>query len=374
MGVIVLMMIVVCGDDTQALRDTISSLCSLNKVGQFASCCGSYDNGATITLEDSAARSCFISDLKSTTGSVLTGLGFRDKGLSVLGKDVFSSFTKLSSLSFQKNSLASIESGVFNGLNSLMSLSFDSNKLTSIPSDVFNHLTLLKSLNLQSNSLESLHQSTFANVRNLVSLDLHSNKLSSLPSSIFYSNINLRSLALNGNGLTSLPDGIFSQVKLFTTLDLSFNSLAHIDMGNTTATFFYLQSNYLVTFHHDDYVLKQTTLKMTIQLDDNCLIQSKLPSYQSTDVELKTGTNQGRCVDGTCTNQALRDSGCFLCSNEKCVTCIENYTVRDEKCVECSQSEVCPFNNSNSQPSGATQIHFNVLSFIISVAIALFFI
>ena len=72
MGVIVL--IVVSGDDTQALRDTISSLCSLNKVGQFASCCGSYDNGASITLEWSKARECFISGLVSTTGSVLTYL------------------------------------------------------------------------------------------------------------------------------------------------------------------------------------------------------------------------------------------------------------------------------------------------------------
>ena len=74
MGVIVLMMIVVSGDDTQALRDTISSLCSLNKVGQFASCCGSYDNGASITLASSTARNCFISELGSTTGSVLTSL------------------------------------------------------------------------------------------------------------------------------------------------------------------------------------------------------------------------------------------------------------------------------------------------------------
>ena len=73
-GVIVLMMIVVSGDDTQALRDTISSLCSLNKVGQFSSCCGSYDNGATITLKDTPAKSCFISGLGSTTGSVLSSL------------------------------------------------------------------------------------------------------------------------------------------------------------------------------------------------------------------------------------------------------------------------------------------------------------
>ena len=69
-----LMMTVVCGDDTQALRDTISSLCSLNKVGKFATCCGSYDNGASITLENSPARARFIAGLGSTTGSVLTSL------------------------------------------------------------------------------------------------------------------------------------------------------------------------------------------------------------------------------------------------------------------------------------------------------------
>ena len=74
MGVIVLMMIVVCGDDTQALRHTISSLCSLNKVGKFASCCVSYDNGVSVTLKSSSARNCFIASLASTTGSVLTKL------------------------------------------------------------------------------------------------------------------------------------------------------------------------------------------------------------------------------------------------------------------------------------------------------------
>ena len=72
--VIVLMMIVVEGDDTQALRNTISSLCSLNSVGKFHDCCVSYDNGAPITLASSTARSCFISGLTSTSGSVLTSL------------------------------------------------------------------------------------------------------------------------------------------------------------------------------------------------------------------------------------------------------------------------------------------------------------
>ena len=168
MGVIVL--IAVSGDDTQALRDTISSLCSLNRVGWFASCCKSYNNGASITLEYSTVRSCFISGLGSTTGSVLSSLfvicfifvlfllfddchcfssffffsGFNSKQLSVLGKDVFSSLTNLNSLLpfllfpqfissftpfhhfgvFESSRLVSIESGAFNGLNNLVYLSF----------------------------------------------------------------------------------------------------------------------------------------------------------------------------------------------------------------------------------------------------------
>ena len=69
-----LMMVFVEGDDTQALRQTISSLCSLNSVGKFASCCVSYDNGASLTLAYSTARGCFITDLTSTAGSVLTSL------------------------------------------------------------------------------------------------------------------------------------------------------------------------------------------------------------------------------------------------------------------------------------------------------------
>ena len=69
-----MMSAVVSGDDTQALRDTVSSLCSLNKVGEFASCCASYDNGASLTLETSEARSCFISGLASTTGSIVSSL------------------------------------------------------------------------------------------------------------------------------------------------------------------------------------------------------------------------------------------------------------------------------------------------------------
>ena len=59
----------VLGDDTQALRDTLSSLCSLNKEGQFGSCCASYDI-SSVTLAYSSVRNCFVSSLSSTSGSV----------------------------------------------------------------------------------------------------------------------------------------------------------------------------------------------------------------------------------------------------------------------------------------------------------------
>ena len=59
----------VLGDDTQAFRKTLSSLCSLNKEGQFGSCCVSYDI-SSVTLASSAARDCFISSLSFTSGSI----------------------------------------------------------------------------------------------------------------------------------------------------------------------------------------------------------------------------------------------------------------------------------------------------------------
>ena len=73
---IVLMLAVVVsvlGDDTQALRDTLSSLCSLNKEGQFGSCCKKYDI-SSVTLYYSTARNCFISSIYSTYEGSITWL------------------------------------------------------------------------------------------------------------------------------------------------------------------------------------------------------------------------------------------------------------------------------------------------------------
>ena len=59
----------VLGDDTQALRDTLSSLCSLNKEGHFGSCCKSYGI-SSVTLASGPAGNCFIYSLSYTSGSI----------------------------------------------------------------------------------------------------------------------------------------------------------------------------------------------------------------------------------------------------------------------------------------------------------------
>ena len=56
-------------------------------------------------------------------------------------------------------------------------------------------------------------------------------------------------------------------------------------------------------------------------------------------------------MDGTCKNQKLRDSGCFVCSkgkngDEKCVSCIEDHILFYGTCVTCLPNEECSFNNS----------------------------
>ena len=70
MMTLVVVSMCVLGDDTQALQDTLSSLCSLNKEGQFGSCCESYDI-SSVTLASSPARNCFISSLSSTSGTII---------------------------------------------------------------------------------------------------------------------------------------------------------------------------------------------------------------------------------------------------------------------------------------------------------------
>ena len=68
-------------------------------------------------------------------------------------------------------------------------------------------------------------------------------------------------------------------------------------------------------------------------------------------MKVNIGTNQGNCPVGTCSNNTLRESGCFICSNggdgDECVTCLNNHIVFNGRCVGCLGMEDCPFNNSD---------------------------
>ena len=104
------------GGDTMAFRDTLSSLCSLNTVGRFASCCGRYEM-RSVTLDPSEARNCFVPSITYTSGSLLTSLfvllfvlfailrsnrSLEGRELSVLGSGVFSNLTNLMSLLYSR--------------------------------------------------------------------------------------------------------------------------------------------------------------------------------------------------------------------------------------------------------------------------------
>ncbi len=54
---------VVCGDDTHAVRDTFSSLCSINRGSVFSSCCREHP-ASSIDLRRRESWSCYANELK----------------------------------------------------------------------------------------------------------------------------------------------------------------------------------------------------------------------------------------------------------------------------------------------------------------------
>ena len=68
-------------------------------------------------------------------------------------------------------------------------------------------------------------------------------------------------------------------------------------------------------------------------------------------MKVNIGTSQGNCAVGTCSNNTLRESGCFICSNggdgDECLTCLTNHILFNGRCVGCLGMEDCPFNNSD---------------------------
>ena len=70
---LMLLVVNVHGDDTIALRNTISSLCSLNSVGTFASCCKERDL-ELLTLNNKTSWDCFVRDMEFDNQNNITSL------------------------------------------------------------------------------------------------------------------------------------------------------------------------------------------------------------------------------------------------------------------------------------------------------------
>ena len=155
---------VVCGDDTNAIRDTLSSLCSLNSVGQFGSCCKEHPTGS-ISFSRRDSWSCYANDMKTNDEGDLSYLfvfliypiriphilhrDLSSKNLTDFGEYGFSSLTNLVSLLFlfflfiqvfdfcgslKGNDPKTLSINTFYGLTNLVSL----HSFPSFLSDCFN--------------------------------------------------------------------------------------------------------------------------------------------------------------------------------------------------------------------------------------------
>ena len=109
----------VCGDDTQALRNTLSSLCSINSGGEFGSCCKTHNPGS-VNIKEKNTWECFARDIGSSDDLNVTSLfvfvvflfhfhpyfhtllfrNFTSIGLTLLADNIFSGLTNLLNLPF----------------------------------------------------------------------------------------------------------------------------------------------------------------------------------------------------------------------------------------------------------------------------------
>ena len=119
LSIILLLLLCACPvvecDDTDALRDAVGCLCSVNSGGAFGSCCSSNSNGASLTLSDTQ---CFVS------GLTLDSTNQYVKQLFVTHHFLQSSSSPFSfhSIRIEEKGLSVIPSGCFSSLSSLTSL------------------------------------------------------------------------------------------------------------------------------------------------------------------------------------------------------------------------------------------------------------
>lgn len=255
----------------------------------------------------------------------LTHLEFLDLAfnkIEILKANSFGGLLHLSVLDLESNRIGEIEAGAFSDLENLQILKLDHNRIKLLDGDAFSGLLAIESLSLSFNALENMNYKALANFSYLFQLNLENNRLKEIPEDLlkngkklkqldissnplevvasrnlasdsleelFIRNCslpmvrnllvnlpNLRMVDLSSNTLTEVNLDSFAKSKYLTALNLSDNSISHIDCSNISLPFLRtldLSNNEIADF---DYV---SILGNLPELKGINFFKNPLPSY-----------------------------------------------------------------------------------------------
>lgn len=166
---------------------------------------------------------------------------------------IVNSSNSLKNIYASENQIKVIQYGVFNRMN-LVNLRLDSNRiryiadgaltdmntttlyllnnqLTDLNSSWFGN-TFIEKIDLSYNQIKQLHKESLYGVKNLISINLNYNKISNIEDGSFSGQENLKELHLAGNELKKLD--FLSGVSILKKIDVGFNKISYIDLGNST--------------------------------------------------------------------------------------------------------------------------------------------
>lgn len=226
----------------------------------------------------------------------LTGNSLRDLGFPA-------SLPSLAHLMLKDNKLTSVNSVVWFARN-VVHLNIQENKLTNLQ-DVYSLLTQMKHLQrllYGGNRIRWCTPGTHVRLNKLQLLDLHSSSLHSVWAqgrclNLFDNLDHLTEMNLSSNALRSLPQGIFKGLTAMVTLDLSANTLTHLqpDVFPQSLKVLYLANNFIASPDPTSFrSLRSLDLRMN-GFHCNANLRSFLTWLKSTNVTLVSPIDKLRC-------------------------------------------------------------------------------
>ncbi|XP_076445217.1 uncharacterized protein LOC143283071 isoform X2 [Babylonia areolata] len=194
----------------------LNSLTSINLTGDgsllYVNLSGNAISGSMDSSTISSHRNLTVIDLSWNRLTKLTG-------------GAFANLTSLRTLNLQHNRLVMVLHKAFQNLPDLLFLHLDNNSLASLPIYLLREMPALKVLSVDDNRLNSMPY--LKDHDQLVWVSARRNRLRSLP---MLSGVpRLEYLVLQGNRLSMVRSGVFLGAPLLSYLDLSNNSIVHID-------------------------------------------------------------------------------------------------------------------------------------------------